>query len=145
MLRRLDMRSISMTYALRAVLLADAATCALMAVLLTVGGGFLMPVLGLPSDLLLYAGIGLLPFAAFLGYLASHREILPATLWAVVAVNLLWTLDSVLLLISGWVEPTAIGYGFVIFQAIGVAVFAALEYLGLGHAFLADARKRFQE
>jgi hypothetical protein len=51
--------------------------------------------------------------------------------WAVIVLNALWTVDSILLLLSGWIEPTELGYGFVIFQAFGVAMFAGLEYFGL--------------
>ncbi|MBA3713775.1 MAG: hypothetical protein H0W76_15180 [Pyrinomonadaceae bacterium] len=39
--------------------------------------------------------------------------------------------------VSGWVEPPGLGYAFVIFQAYGVAMFAALEYLGLRKSAIA--------
>lgn len=138
------MRSITMTNLLRAILLADAATCFLMAGALTAGGGLIVPLLGLPGDLLFYAGLGLLPFAAFLAAIALRKEFPPAAVWAAIALNVLWTLDSIFLLVSGWVEPTAIGYGFVIFQAVGVAAFAALEFVGLRQASLVQARNEFQ-
>jgi hypothetical protein len=116
---------------LRFVLFADAATCILTGLLMTVGGGLLVGLTGLPSDLLIYAGIGLLPFAALLIYLGTRRQVSSAAVWAVIVLNVLWTLDSFLLLASGWVTPTTFGYAFVIFQAVGVGVFAALEYIGL--------------
>ena len=68
---------------------------------------------------------------ALLIYLATRREVSAAAIWTVVIINALWTLDSFLLLASGWVTPTTFGYVFVAFQAIGVAGFAVLEYLGL--------------
>lgn len=138
------MRSISMTNMLRAILLADAATCFLMAGALTAGGGLLAPLLGLPGDLLFYAGLGLFPFAAFLAVTALRKEFPPTALWAAIALNVLWTLDSILLLAGGWAEPTAFGYGFVIFQAVGVAAFAALEFFGLRQAALVQSRNNFE-
>lgn len=116
---------------LRFVLFADAATCILTGLLMTVGGSLLVGLTGLPSDLLVYAGIFLLPFAALLIFLGTRREVSSAAVWAVIVLNVLWTLDSFLLLASGWVTPTTFGYAFVIFQAVGVAGFAALEYIGL--------------
>jgi hypothetical protein len=36
-----------------------------------------------------------------------------------------------LILATGWVAPTELGYVLVIAQALGVAMLAALEYVGL--------------
>lgn len=116
---------------LRYVLFADAATCIATGLLMTVGSGLLVGLTGLPSDLLIYAGIGLFPFAALLVYLGTCRAVSSAAVWAVIVLNVLWTLDSFLLLASGWVTPSTFGYAFVIFQAVGVGAFAALEYIGL--------------
>lgn len=116
---------------LRYVLFADAGTCIATGLLMTVGSGLLVGLTGLPSDLLIYAGIGLFPFAALLVYLGTCRAVSSAAVWAVIVLNVLWTLDSFLLLASGWVTPSTFGYAFVIFQAVGVAGFAALEYIGL--------------
>ena len=46
-----------------------------------------------------------------------------------VAVNLILVL--ILLLVSGWVEPTTLGIAFVLAQAVVVALFAEAEYVGL--------------
>ena len=116
---------------LRYVLFADAATCTIMGLALTLGTSMLTGLTGLPADLMIYAGVGLFPFVALLIYLATRREVSAAAIWTVVIINVLWTLASFLLLASGWVTPTAFGYAFVAVQAIGVAGFAFLEYLGL--------------
>ena len=116
---------------LRYVLFADAATCTIMGLALTLGTSLLPGLTELPADLMIYAGVGLFPFVALLIYLATRREVSPAAIWTVIIINALWTLDSFLLLASGWVTPTTFGYAFVAFQAIGVAGFAFLEYLGL--------------
>ena len=49
----------------------------------------------------------------------------------IIAINALWVAGSVLLLVSGTIAPTWLGYGFVIAQAIVVGVFAELQYFGL--------------
>ena len=98
---------------------------------MAIGTNLLGQLLGLPPQLLFYAGIGLLPFAAFLIYLAMQKNLSPAAVWTVIVLNILWTADSFLLLLGGWAAPTTLGYAFVVFQACGVAMFAALEYFGL--------------
>ena len=54
--------------------------------------------------------------------------------WAIIAYNALWSIDSIVLLVSGYVSPTALGYAFVIFQAAVVAGFAGLQDVGLRKA-----------
>jgi len=119
---------------LRFVLFADAATCAGCGLLLTIGGGFLQNLLGLPASLMFYGGLSLFPFAAFLVYIATRKSISKTAVWTLIGLNLLWTIDSFLLLVSGYVEPTLFGYVFVIFQAVGVLMFADLEFIGLRKA-----------
>jgi hypothetical protein len=85
----------------------------------------------LPESLLIYSGLSLLPFAAIVGLLA-RRDVLPAPfVGAVIAYNALWSLDSIVLLSSGWIAPDAFGFVFVIGQALVVAVLAERQYLGL--------------
>ena len=45
--------------------------------------------------------------------------------------NVVWAIDSVVLLFTGWVAPNLLGYAFVVGQAAVVAVLADLEYVGL--------------
>jgi len=91
----------------------------------------LAAILGLPAELLREAGWVLLPFAAFVGFLALRQQVSRPGVWIVIALNALWVIDSVLLLVAGSVEPNALGYAFVIAQALIVGVFAELEYFGL--------------
>ena len=116
---------------LRWVLFIDAATCVATGLLMMVGSGALDQFLGLPTELLRYAGVSLLPFAAFLVYLAMRESFSRSMVWAVILLNALWTVDSLLLLLTGWVDPTELGYLFVVAQALGVAMLAGLEYVGL--------------
>ena len=124
---------------LRRALAADAIVTGVAAAQMLFGAGLLTGLLGLPEPLLRYAGLSLIPFVAIVGYLASRENPSRAAVWGVVAYNVLWAIDSVLLLVSGYVAPTALGYAFVIAQASAVAVFAQLQYVGLKRAAVAEA------
>ncbi len=55
------------------------------------------------------------------------------------AMNILWAVDSALLLLTGWVAPTGLGLAFVLVQAGAVAVLAEAQYLGLRRMAVAAA------
>jgi hypothetical protein len=116
---------------LRLVLFADAATCFASAVLMIAGSTVLGQLLEMPSKLFSYAGISLLPFTAVLLYMTSRERLSPVVLWTVIVLNALWTVDSFLIVATGWVTPNELGYAFVGTQALAVAMFAGLEYAGL--------------
>jgi hypothetical protein len=116
---------------LRWALFADAATCIATGLLMTLGSGLLEQYLGLPTGLSRYAGASLFPFAAFLVYLEKRETLSPPAVWTAIVLNALWTAASFMILLTGWVAPTELGYAFVIAQALGVAGFAGLEYFGL--------------
>lgn len=124
------MQTFSVSTFLRRVLLADAATCLAAGLLMTLGANLLAELFNLPVELSCYAGLSLFPFAAFLIYLATSQTVSPLAIWLVIALNALWTLDSFLILLGGWIEPTVFGVAFVVAQAVGVGFFAALEYVG---------------
>jgi hypothetical protein len=121
---------------LRRALAVDAVSSAAMGLALLMLAPTLAPLLNLPLDLLREAGVILLPFAALVAYLASREQPASAGVWVVIALNAVWSIDSIVLLLSGWVEPTGLGYAFVIGQAVVVGVFAQLEYIGLRRASL---------
>lgn len=116
---------------LRRVLLADAAVSALMGAVLVVDAGLLSGLFGLPVPLLRVAGLSLLPFAALLVYLATRPAVPRRGAWAVIAIDALWVVDSTVLLLGGWVEPTTLGTAFVIGQAVAVLGFAEFTWFGL--------------
>lgn len=120
---------------LRRVLLVDAATCVAMGSLLSLGSGALSPLLELPSLLLQYTGLSLLPIAAFMAWIATRTTLSRPGVWTVIAGNALWVAGSAVLLISGWVSPNLLGGTFVIAQAITVVLLAELEYVGLRKAY----------
>lgn len=95
--------------------------------------------LGLHERLLRVAGFSLLPFAALLVFLAVRPRVSRPLVLGIVGYNLLWAVDSILLLTTDWVAPTALGYAFTVFQAVAVAGFAVLQYVGVrgGRAVMA--------
>lgn len=116
---------------LRRVLLLDAVSCAGMGVLLLAGSGLLTGVLNLPVELFNEAAIVLLPFALILAFLSTRARLPKAAVWAVIAANAVWVIDSFVLLFSGWTQPSLLGWVFVAGQAAFVAVLAELEFIGL--------------
>ena len=115
---------------LRRILIADAFTCVATGLLMLLGARPLESLLGLPATLLQTAGFALLPIALFIAYAGSRPQLSRRMVWMVIAGNVLWVLGSVGLLVSGWVAPTLSGQGFIVVQAVVVAVLAELEYFG---------------
>ncbi len=116
---------------LQRALQADAVASAATGLLMALGAGMLDQATGLPTALLRYAGLALLPYAALIAWM-SFRPALPRWLvWTVILGNFAWAAESVLLVFSAWVAPTALGIAFVLAQAAAVALFAELQYFGL--------------
>jgi hypothetical protein len=118
----------------RRILVADAVISGATGLLMVAASPWLEGPLGVPSALLRYAGASLLPFALVVTWLARRDQVSATGVWAVIAANTMWAFDSVALLFTGWIEPTAIGYAFIVFQAIVVAAIAELQYVGLRRA-----------
>ncbi len=117
--------------ALRRTLLLDAAASGAMGVLFLLAAGSLAGLLGLPVALVRYVGVFLIPFAAALLWIATRTAAAAALIRVVVVGNVLWVAASVLLLVSGVVNPTLLGEVVVLAQAVAVLLFAYLEYSAL--------------
>jgi hypothetical protein len=115
---------------LRQALLADAVTSGACGLLMLLGAGGLS-FLGMPEALLRAAGAVLLAYAAVVSWLGARDMVPRVAVWAVILGNGVWVADSLLLLVSGWVEPTRAGTAFVILQAAAVAMYAKLQLIGL--------------
>ena len=116
---------------LRRALLLDAVASGATGLLLIAAAAPLEGLLGLPAALLRGAGLVLMPYVAFVAFAGTRAAVSHGAVWAVVVANVLWAAASVLLLVSGWVAPTALGYAFVIGQAAVVALLGELQYVGL--------------
>lgn len=116
---------------LRRVLLADAASCAGMGLGMLLFAAPLGALLNLPATIINAVGLVLLPCAAFIVYLASRRVPPRRGVWAVIALNAVWGVESFALLFTDWMSPNAFGIAFIVGQALVVALLAELEYVGL--------------
>ena len=117
---------------LRRVLYIDAATCVATGALLSLDSSPLAPMLGLPAELLFYAGLSLFPIAAFMLWVAMRRDIPRPGVWLVILGNAGWVVGSIALLFAYY--TTVLGLAFVIAQAVVVALLAELEHTGLRRA-----------
>ena len=124
------MTSIAASSLLRRVLVVDAVTSGAMGVAMIAFAELFASLLQLPVELVSVAGIVLLPFAAFVGFVASRPEPTRIAVWIIIALNAVWVVDSIMLLFSGWVAPNGLGYAVVIAQAAAVLVLADMESMG---------------
>jgi hypothetical protein len=90
--------------------------------------------LGVPGGFLAAVGAFLVGFAAFVGRLSAQSTPHRGAVIAVIAANVLWALDSALLLAADWFSPSTAGQVVIALQAAGVAGLAGLQYLGLRRA-----------
>lgn len=131
--------SITVTPFLRNVLFADALVSGAAGILMMLGAPLLSPLLGLPGELLFWAGLVLVPFVAMLVVLARRVTVSRLLMIDIIVINALWVVASFGLLISGLVAPNALGIAFVVAQALAVAVFAELQFIGIRRAAAAAA------
>ncbi len=116
---------------LRFALLADAVASGATGLMMITGADLLTGLLGLPVSVMRYAGLVLVPYVAFVAFIGTRQHISHGAVKAIVAMNIAWVLGSAGLLAGGFVAPTALGYAFVIVQAVAVGVFAELQIIGL--------------
>jgi hypothetical protein len=119
---------------LRLALRLDAAASGVLGLLMLLAAPAVAGLLGLPEGLLRGAGLTLLPYAAAIAWMAARASLPAWAVWAVIGINAVWVVDSLLLLLSGWVAPTALGIAFVLAQAAAVAGFALLQCYGLARS-----------
>ncbi len=127
-------RTLARTPFLRLVLLGDAAASGASGLLLAAAAGPLAPLLGLSAPLLRDARLVLLPCAAFIAWAGTRDRPPRCAVRAAVIINLLWAIDSALLLAAGPVSPVALGVAFVLAQALVVLGFAVMQWSALRRA-----------
>lgn len=123
---------------LRYALLVDALTSTVFALGLVLLAGLLFPLLGLPEGLLRGIGVGLLPYGLALFWIARHPS--PVRVKAVIGLNLFWVADSLMLLGSKLIAPTALGAAFILVQAVAVGGVTLAQIIGLRRSNPADGR-----
>lgn len=129
------MKTIAPSRLLRNAFIADAAASGAIAALhLLVSGeqdGSIAAALGLPVPLMEGTGIFLALYTLLLVVLARSRVVWSALAWFIVLGNVGWALLSGLLLATGVLAPAPLGVAYVMVQALGVLLFAGLEWRGL--------------
>jgi hypothetical protein len=96
-----------------------------------IAAGPLGDLLGLSPALLRGTGAFLLAFAAAVWLTATRPSIPRPAVYAIVAANAVWAIDSVVAAIAGWGTPETAGTVWIVMQAIVVAGFAELQLTGL--------------
>ena len=92
--------------------------------------GPLDDLLGLPASLLRAAGAFLVVFAAAVWVVARAGEISRPAVLSVIAVNVVWVADSLVVLALGSSDPTTAGTVWIALQSVTVGLFAALQVAG---------------
>lgn len=114
-----------------AIFLLDAIATGGMALGLLFFAEVLSPLLGLPAGLLRWVSYILIPFAAMVAGMSLRPRYSHALAWAIVGINVLWTVDSLALTATRWFQPTTLGIVFILGQAAIVGAFAVLQYRSL--------------
>ncbi|MFD3972513.1 hypothetical protein [Streptomyces cyaneofuscatus] len=76
-------------------------------------------------------GAFLLLYALGVLAIGTRKEVNRTGLTAVIVMNLLWVVLSLVVLISGVLSPTGVGAVWIVLQSLTVGGFAALQYVGL--------------
>ena len=122
-----------MTPFLRRILMLDAVSCFGMGAGLSLAAGGLEPLLGLPVAWLLGAGLALLPIGGFILWVGTRTSIAPLFVYAIIGGNLLWVIESFLVVDSAQ-QITAAGTVVAIGQALAVTVITLLELAGMAQS-----------
>ena len=107
------MRDLLERVSVRSAILADATVSGAAGLLMLVAANPLGDLLDLPVMLLRIAGLIIVPYVGFLVFVATRSRIVTTSVWAVIGANLLWTAGSIIVLLSGKVDPNALGVAFV--------------------------------
>ncbi|MFC0284361.1 hypothetical protein ACFFJB_12260 [Camelimonas abortus] len=119
---------------LRNILMLDGVSCLAAGALMALGGGYLAGLLELPEALLRGAGAFLLIFGGAVLLAVRPAVVARAAVIAVIACNVVWAVESVALLLAGWLAPNAAGVAFVLAQAAWVAALAVVQTVLLKRA-----------
>jgi hypothetical protein len=119
---------------LRTVIGLDAAACGVMGAGFAFDAALLAGPLGLAPGFMQPLGLFLIVYAVGLAFLAARKSLPRAAVWALVAFNVAWAVESIGVMMLGWIQPTALGIAFVAAQAAAALVVADLQYIVLRRA-----------
>ncbi|MBL1079109.1 hypothetical protein JK358_32365 [Nocardia sp. 2] len=113
---------------LRFVYEADAILTFTSGLLITVLAGVLDGPLGLDTWVLLATGIFFMVYAVGVFVVATRPEFPRRPAAVIAGLNAFWTVDSLITLAAGWLEPTTLGAAGIIFIAAFTATVSALQF-----------------
>lgn len=116
---------------LRKVLRVDAIASVAMGASFHFSAGFRQALEGLPPSLTEPTGVALGLFGATVLFISGWHGMSTTAVWIIIAFNAMWIAGSITLIVAGWLPLTGLGIGFVAVQAAAVALFSALEFIGL--------------
>jgi hypothetical protein len=119
---------------LRLALRVDAVASGALGLLSLAVGPALDELLGTPRAMLWPVGLFLVAYAAALWLAAARPHVSRPFVGVVIVGNMLWTVASVAVVAGGWWALTGLGAAVVLTQAVAVALFAGLQYLGVRRA-----------
>lgn len=120
-----------LTSYLKKILIADAVISGGAAVMMAAGSGILSGLTGLPSELLLGAGLVLVPWVVALVVIGRGESVATGVIVAVIATNFAWAAASLVVAFGPMFATTLLGKIFVVAQAATVALLAELQIIGL--------------
>jgi hypothetical protein len=121
----------TLTPFLRKVLIADATISGAAGLALIGGADLTHGLLGLPSALIFWSGVSLVPFIAMLAMVIRANAAPPALIVTIIALNFAWVAASLFVAFGPVFAPSLIGQLFVCAQAATVFLFAELQVIGL--------------
>lgn len=124
---------------LRNVLRLDALSCLACGALQVALAPRMAGWLALPQPLVAYTGEFLLAWAALVFLISTRQPIPRGAVWLLIAGNLAWGLACVALLLGNAVQPSALGIGYIMLQALAVGLMAELQFISLRRQVLQPA------
>jgi len=76
-------------------------------------------------------GLFLIVYAAAIWVVATRPRVSRPVAWTAVAINVVYAVDAIVAVVSGWFALTVLGTAFVLLQAAAVALFAAAQFYAL--------------
>ncbi len=116
---------------IRALLALDAGVTAANGAAYVLAADPLGDLLGLSPSLLRGTGAFLLVFAALVALAARRPRPARGVVIALIAINAVWALDSLVVAGAGWGSPTSAGTAWIVAQGLAVAGFGVLQVLAL--------------
>ncbi len=119
---------------LKKALIADAVVSGAATLAMIGGADLTAGLFGLPSALLFWSGVAMIPFVALLTMVIRAGAAPTGLIVAVIAINFAWVAASLFVAFGPAFAPSLLGKIFVCAQAAIVLVFGELQIMGLRRA-----------